>query len=127
MSDFYDTQPEVPLSRLSCEIGCLNVRLNIAIGIFCSGQQRVLTELLGRNPIKFERRHARLLTGSMNSAWAQIWPPSVQTDTSVTSVFPDQAAPNSVYASFGGSVSYAVGRKISDFSFIYPSGRRTGC
>src|SRR6266481_2883720 len=29
------------------------VRLNLAIGIFCAGQQCVLTRLLRRNPIKF--------------------------------------------------------------------------
>src|SRR5208282_6947675 len=29
------------------------VRLNVAVGIFCAGQQCVLTRLLWRNPIKF--------------------------------------------------------------------------
>jgi hypothetical protein len=69
-----------------------------ANNMYCPG-------LFGTRQSNFQRRHACSRAGSANSASAQVWPPSVLTAISVTTVSLAHAAPLIVCLQFGARVS----------------------
>jgi hypothetical protein len=104
MTNSYFNWKEV-IDHLAGVVLVMLVRLNVAIGIFGTGQQCILTRLLRRNPINFPTSPRALLSRIYEFCLGPRLATVSAYRYSVTSVSPAQAAPNTVYAWFGGSVS----------------------